>query len=86
MKTSRLLTEIHERGQGLARIGAIDKHTLRDLDTLCLSGARALSETDSGDSKPKPYESGGVRGSLEHECVSTCRSRRSAKSGRTGHR
>jgi len=37
MKKSRLLSEVHETARGLARIGAIDKHTLRDLDALCLT-------------------------------------------------
>jgi putative transcriptional regulator len=34
---------VNETARGLARIGAIDKHTLRDLDTLCLAPVRALS-------------------------------------------
>ena len=43
MKKTRLLSEVHETARGLARIGAIDKHTLRDLDALCLAPVRALS-------------------------------------------
>ena len=43
MKKSRLLTEVHDTARGLARIGAIDKHTLRDLDALCLVPIRELS-------------------------------------------
>ena len=43
MKKSRLLSEVHETACGLARIGAIDKRTLRDLDALCLSPIRELS-------------------------------------------
>ena len=43
MKKTRLLTEVHETARGLARIGAIDKHTLRDLDALCLAPVRKLS-------------------------------------------
>jgi putative transcriptional regulator len=43
MKKSRLLSEVHETARGLARIGAIDKHTLRDLDVLCLAPVREFS-------------------------------------------
>jgi putative transcriptional regulator len=43
MKKTRLLSEVHETARGVARIGAIDKHTLRDLDALCLPPVRALS-------------------------------------------
>jgi putative transcriptional regulator len=43
MKKTRLLSEVHETARGLARIGAIDKHTLRDLDALCLPAVRELS-------------------------------------------
>jgi putative transcriptional regulator len=43
MKKSRLLSEVHETARGLARIGAIDKLTLRDLDALCLAPIRELS-------------------------------------------
>ena len=43
MKKSRLLSEVHETASGLDRIGAIDKHTMRDLETLCLTPVRDLS-------------------------------------------
>jgi len=43
MKKIRLLSEVHETARGLARIGAIDKHTLRDLDALCLAPVHELS-------------------------------------------
>jgi putative transcriptional regulator len=43
MKKSRLLNEVHEAALGLARIGAIDKRTLRELDALCLPPVRELS-------------------------------------------
>ena len=43
MKKSRLLNEVHETALGLARIGAIDQHTLRELDALCLPPVRELS-------------------------------------------
>ena len=43
MKKTRLLSEVHETARGVARIGAIDKHTLRDLDPLCLPPVRELS-------------------------------------------
>lgn len=43
MKKSRLLNEVHETARGLARIGAIGKHTLRDLEALCLPPVRKLS-------------------------------------------
>ena len=43
MKKSRLPNEVRETALGLARIGAIDKHTLRELDALCLPPVRELS-------------------------------------------
>jgi putative transcriptional regulator len=43
MKKSRLLSEVHETARGLIRIGAIDKHTLRDIDAPCLPPVRELS-------------------------------------------
>jgi putative transcriptional regulator len=43
MKKTRLLSEVHDTARGLARIGAIDKHTLQDLDALCLMPVRELS-------------------------------------------
>lgn len=43
MKKSRLLTEMHETARGLARIGAMDKLTLKGLDALCLPPVRPLS-------------------------------------------
>src|SRR5882724_807418 len=43
MRKSRLLTEVHETAHGLARIGAIGKRTLSDLDALCLSPVPDLS-------------------------------------------
>ena len=42
MKKTRLLSEVHDTARGLARIGAINKHTLRDLDALCLPPVREL--------------------------------------------
>ncbi len=43
MKKSRLLNEVHETARGLARIGGIDKHTMRDLEALCLPPVLELS-------------------------------------------
>jgi putative transcriptional regulator len=43
MKKSRLLSEVHETARGLAKVGAVDKRTLRDLDALCLPPVRELS-------------------------------------------
>ena len=43
MKKSRLLSEVHQTARGLARIGAINRHTLRDLDALCLAPICELS-------------------------------------------
>ena len=43
MKKTRLLSEVHDTARGLVRIGAIDKHTLRDLDALCLATVREVS-------------------------------------------
>ena len=45
MKNSRLLNEVHETAQGLAHIGAINKHTMRDLEALCLPPVRELTAT-----------------------------------------
>jgi putative transcriptional regulator len=43
MKKSRLLNEVQETARRLARIGVLDKHTLRDLEALCLPAVRPLS-------------------------------------------
>jgi putative transcriptional regulator len=43
MKKSRLLSEMHETARGLARVGAMDKQTLKQFDTLTLPPVRDLS-------------------------------------------
>jgi len=43
MKKSRLLNEVRETARGLARIGAADQQTMRDLEALCLPPVRELS-------------------------------------------
>ena len=43
MKKSRLVDEMHETAQGLARIGVVNKQTVRDLEALCLPPVRVLS-------------------------------------------
>lgn len=36
MKTSRILTEVHEAAEGLHKAGVIDNLTMRQFDALCL--------------------------------------------------
>jgi putative transcriptional regulator len=43
MKKTRLLNEMHETARGLARIGVMEKQTIRDIDALCLPPVRNLS-------------------------------------------
>ncbi len=43
MKSSRILREMRETVQGLARAGAVEKHTLADFDASLLPPVRALS-------------------------------------------
>jgi putative transcriptional regulator len=43
MKKRRLLDEMHETARGLARIGALDKQTMREFDALALPVVRELS-------------------------------------------
>ncbi|HEY1899667.1 MAG TPA: DNA-binding transcriptional regulator [Steroidobacteraceae bacterium] len=43
MKKSRLLSEVHETAHGLARVGAVDQQTMRDLEALCLPPVHELS-------------------------------------------
>lgn len=43
MKKSRILEEMRETAQGLARIGAMDKQTLKKFDVLALPQVRDLS-------------------------------------------
>lgn len=43
MKKSRILQEMRETAEGLARIGAVDKQTLKQFDVLTLPPVRDLS-------------------------------------------
>jgi putative transcriptional regulator len=43
MKRSRILDEMRETAAGLARAGAIDKQTMREIDALALTPVRELS-------------------------------------------
>jgi len=43
MKKRRLLDEMHETARGLERMGALDKQTMREFDTLALPPVRELS-------------------------------------------
>jgi putative transcriptional regulator len=43
MKRSRILDEMRETAAGLARSGAIDKQTMREIDALALTPVRELS-------------------------------------------
>jgi putative transcriptional regulator len=43
VKKRRLLDEMHETARGLERIGALDKQTMREFDTLALPPVRELS-------------------------------------------
>jgi putative transcriptional regulator len=43
MKKSRILSEMQETARGLQKAGAIDKHTMREFDVLCMQPVRNLS-------------------------------------------
>lgn len=43
MKKSRILSEMHETARGLHNVGALDKQTMREFDTLALPQVRDLS-------------------------------------------
>jgi len=43
MKKSRILSEMQETARGLQKAGAIDKHTMREFDVLCMPPVRNLS-------------------------------------------
>ena len=42
-KRRRLLDEIHETARGLARVGVLDKQTMREFDSMTLPRVRELS-------------------------------------------
>jgi len=71
MKKSRLLNEVQETARGLARIGAIDKHTLRDLDALCLPPVRTLSARQIRALRSKSHMSQAVFAAILNTSVST---------------
>ena len=43
MRKSRILAEMHETARGLRAAGALDQHTMREIDALCLTPVRTLS-------------------------------------------
>jgi putative transcriptional regulator len=43
MKKSRILSEMQETARGLQKARAIDKHTMREFDVLCMQPVRNLS-------------------------------------------
>lgn len=43
MKRSRILDEMRETAAGLARAGALDRQTMREIDALALAPVRALT-------------------------------------------
>jgi putative transcriptional regulator len=43
MKKSRILSEMQETARALQKAGAIDKHTMREFDVLCMPPVRNLS-------------------------------------------
>lgn len=71
MKKSRLLNEVQETARGLARIGAIDKHTLRDLDALCLPPVRTLSARQIRALRSRSHLSQAVFAAILNTSVST---------------
>ncbi len=71
MKKSRLLSEMHETARGLARAGAIDKQTLRDLDALCLPPVRDLSARQIRAIRNRTHMSQAVFAAVLNTSVST---------------
>ena len=71
MKKSRLLNEVHETARNLAKIGAVDKRTLRDLDALCLPPVRDLSAKQIRTIRSKIQMSQAVFAAVLNTSVST---------------
>ena len=67
MKKRRLLDEMHETARGLARIGALDKQTMREFDTLALPSVRELSAKQIRALRTRKREPGGICRHAEHE-------------------
>ena len=62
---------MHETAHGLARIGAIDKRTLRDLDALCLPAVRELSAKQIRAIRSRSHMSQAVFAAVLNTSVST---------------
>jgi putative transcriptional regulator len=71
MKKSRLLNEMHETARGLARIGVIEKQTIRDIDALCLPPVRNLSAKQIRALRGKAQMSQAVFAAVLNTSVST---------------
>jgi len=71
MKKTRLLSEVHETARSFARIGAIDKHTFRDLDALCLAPVRELSAKQIRAIRSRTQMSQAVFAAVRNTIVST---------------
>lgn len=71
MKKSRLLTEVQETAQGLASAGALDKRTLREIDTLCLPPVRAYTPAQIRKLRVRARMSQAVFAALLNTSVST---------------
>lgn len=71
MKKSRLLNELHETARGLARVGVIDKRTLRELDALCLPPVRELSARQIRAIRSRTHMSQAVFAAVLNTSVST---------------
>jgi len=71
MKKRRLLDEMHETARGLARIGALDKQTMREFDTLALPAVRELSAKQIRALRTRTRVSQGVFAAMLNTSVST---------------
>jgi putative transcriptional regulator len=71
VKKSRLLTEVQQTAQGLANAGALDKRTLREIETLCLPPVRAYTPAQIRKLRVRARMSQAVFAALLNTSVST---------------
>ena len=57
MKTSRILSEIHESISGLEKSGLVNKKTMREFDILCLKNIHEMKPEDIKNLREKEHVS-----------------------------
>jgi putative transcriptional regulator len=71
VKKSRLLSEMRETARGLARVGAMDKQTLKQFDSLTLPTVRDLSAKEIRAIRARARVSQAVFAAMLNTSVST---------------